>query len=197
MTEKELIKIWKSSPQQEQVKFEKSRLMIDVQSNLNRFHKATKRLYLRETISAGLVIPIFTIYAFISPYTLTSIAFILIALWAVYLLFVIKKTKKQQPTEYGVNYLEYLYQTKAYLEEQIRLRKSILTWYILPYTTLIFLAMLGMVIDEPNLMEYIIKMGVSCSVIGTIIYLLNKRSAKKFIKPKLNKVNDLIKTLEE
>jgi len=40
--EEELIKIWQSSPNQERIKFERSRLMMDVQSSMDDFNKKIK-----------------------------------------------------------------------------------------------------------------------------------------------------------
>ena len=50
MIEDELVKIWQSSPNQERVKFEKSRLMIDVQSSLDRLHRFVKYRDLMDTM---------------------------------------------------------------------------------------------------------------------------------------------------
>ncbi len=197
MIEKELIKIWQSSPNQEQVKFEKSRLMIDVQANVDQFHKSMKWLYLREAIGAIVVIPIFAVYAFIFPQILTKIASVLIILWGIYILRVIQKTQKQIPLEYTTSYLEYLHQTKSYLELQKKLRDNIIYWYVSPLFSFVFLFMLGFVIDEPNIITYIMQIGTFCFVCGGIIYLLNRISSKKFVEPKLKKVNELILTLEE
>lgn len=197
MLEEELIKIWQSSPNQEQVKFEKSRLMLDVQSNVDRFHKGMKWLYLREGISAIIMIPIFIVYAFVFPHIVTKIASILLALWAIYILLVIRNTQKKKPEEYALNYLEYLHQTKTYLELQKKLRDNVFTWYALPLIVLSSLFILGLYIGKPKLVEKMIIVVAICLIFGGIIHLLNRISNKKFVEPKLNKVNDLIKNLEE
>jgi len=197
MTEDELKKLWQSSPQQEQVKFEQSRFMIEVQSNVDSFHKGMKWLYLREAMGVIIIIPIFLIYAFIFPQILTKIASGLIILWALYILWVIYKTKKKIPEQYAENYLEYLYKTRAYLELQKKLRDNVLLWYALPLISFSFLFMVGLSEGKPDRTTFLIKVGVICLIVGAIIYILNKISTKRFVQPKLTKVNELIKTLEE
>ncbi|HAS42863.1 MAG TPA: hypothetical protein DCS93_20455 [Microscillaceae bacterium] len=197
MTEDELKKLWQSSPQQEQVKFEKSRFMIEVQSNVDSFHKGMKRLYLRETMGVIVIIPIFLMYIFIFPQILTKIASGLIILWALYILFVIAKTKKKIPEQYADNYLEYLHKTRAYLELQKKLRDNVLLWYALPLISFSFLFMVGLSEGKPDQASFLIKVGGICLVVGAIIYILNKISTKRFVQPKLTKVNELIKALEE
>ncbi|EAY26793.1 hypothetical protein [Microscilla marina] len=197
MIEDELKKIWQSSPQQEQVKFEKSRFMMEVQSNVDRFHKGLKWLYLREALGVIMVIPIFAVYAFIFPQILAKIASVLIILWAIYILLVIDKTKKKRPTEYTDNYLDYLHKTKAYLELHKKLRDKVLYWYVAPFISFTFLFMVGLSEGKPNRASLLVKVGVVCVIIAVIIHFLNKVSVKRFVAPKLKKVNELIKSLEE
>ena len=78
MIEEELIKIWQSSPNQEVIKFEKSRLMLDVQSHLDRFQRGMKWLYLREALGAIIAIPIFIYFAFDIPHLISKIGAALI-----------------------------------------------------------------------------------------------------------------------
>ncbi|MEM9526298.1 MAG: hypothetical protein AAGA31_06795 [Bacteroidota bacterium] len=197
MIEEELIKIWKSSPEPEQVKFEKSRLMLDVQSKVDRLHKEMKWLYLREGLGAIIAIFMFSFYAFIIPYLLTKIAFVLIVLWAAFILYVIKKTKEKIPNQYALNYLDYLLKNREYLEEQKRLRENIFYWYVLPFISFVYLGLLGPYLDHPEKASGLAIIAIVCLLGGITTYLLNKRSAKKFIEPKLEKVNGLIKKMTE
>ncbi|MEP1034779.1 hypothetical protein [Ekhidna sp.] len=197
MIEKELSKIWQSSPHQEQVKFKKSRLILEVDSNLDRFHGETKWLHLREALGAIIAIPIFGYFGFTAPYLLTKIGALLMVLWATYILLVIKRTKKKKPAELSENYLQYLLKTKEYLQLQIKLRLSIFTWYVLPCMTFSYVFALGFFLENPEATKLIVGGGVYCLFIGYMIYFLNRRSAKKVVEPKLNKVNELINTLEE
>jgi hypothetical protein len=196
MIEDELIKIWQSSPNQERVKFEKSRLMIDVQSSLDRFHKAIRNRDLTETIAAIIVIPVFAYYAYIIPHTATKIASVLIALWAVYVVIKLKKARKSKPGAFTETYQEYLYKTREYLIVQKKLLDTVLYWYILPGFAFILLFLLGF-IGMPEKHNYIIKTGTLSTVLGVLVYFLNRRAVKKRITPRLEKVDELIKVMEK
>lgn len=197
MIEDELIKIWKSSPQKEQVKFDKSRFILDVQSSVESFYKQMKMLYIREAMGAFIAIPMFIIYAFLVPHLLTKIGFALVTLGAGYILYVLKKSKSSVPDQYSMTYLEYLRNTKAFLEESKKNRETVLIWYVLPIVAPLWLAMVGFYLDDPDALNHmLITAGVS--VVASIgIHFMNRRSAKKFVEPKLEKVNGLIKTMEE
>jgi len=196
MMEEELLRIWKSSPVVEQVKFEKSMLMVDVQSGMDRFHRSMKWLYLREALGAIIAIPAFAYFGFTTPYLLTKIGSLLLVIWSVYLLFVIKRTRKLSPEEVWVNYSEHLQQTKHYLELQMSLRLKIFSWYILPCLSFSYVFGLGFVLEKG---DYLLLAGMTVYmiVIGLILYFLNRRSARKFVAPKLEKVRALISSLEE
>ncbi len=67
MIEDELIKIWQSSSKQELIKFEKSKLMIELQSSLNRLHRWWKYLELSETLLAvfGVLLSILLLFVIV------------------------------------------------------------------------------------------------------------------------------------
>lgn len=196
MMDDELIKIWQSSSNQERVKFEKSRLMIDVQSSLDRLHKAIKYRDLREIIAAMVVIPVFTFYTYTIPFTLSKIASVLIILWTIYVVIRLIKTKKSKPSAFTESYLEYLYKTREYLNVQKQLLDTVLYWYILPCIALMFLFLMGF-IGIPEKVTYIIITGTSGVALGIIVYFLNKRAVRKSFLPRLEKVEELLKVLEE
>ena len=61
---------------------------------------------------------------------------------------------------------------------------------------LVYLFLLGVALQSTDGMGKIIQTAIICSVVGVVIYILNKRSARKCVQPKLQKVEELIKTLE-
>src|SRR5882762_8339565 len=112
MIEEELIKIWQSSPNQERIKFEKSRLMIDVQSSMDRLHKNIKYRDLREQIAVAVVIPAFAYTAYAIPHLLSKAASLLIVGWAIYISIRLRNAKKHKPGAFTETYLDYLHKTK-------------------------------------------------------------------------------------
>jgi hypothetical protein len=195
MIEDELIKIWQSSPNQERVKFEKSRLMIDVQSSVDRFHKGIKNRDLMETIAAILGIPVFVYYSYSSPHILTKIASVLIALWGIYVIIRLRNTRKHKPGALTETYLEYLYKTRDYLKLQKQLLDSVLYWYILPAMIFMFLYILGPGIT--GRLVKILNLSVGLVAGGAFVYYLNKRAVKKQFNPRLEKIEELIKVMEK
>src|SRR5687768_1007404 len=109
MIEDELVRIWQSSPNRERVKFEKSRLMIDVQSSLGPFHRFVKYRDLADTIPAVIIIPAFAFAAYSVPFMLSKIASGFIALWGIYLIIRLRKATRNRPGAITGTYLEYLH----------------------------------------------------------------------------------------
>ena len=195
MIEDELVKIWQSSPNQERVKFEKSRLMIDMQSTLDHLHKKIKYRDLGEQIGAMMVIPVFAYYAYSIPFMLTKVASVLIIFWAVYVIVRLRNAKKHKPSAFTETYLEYLYKSREYLKVQKQLLDNVLYWYILPAAILVFLFILGPGIT--GRVVKIIKLGVGNILLGVAIYFLNKRAVKKEFVPRLEKIDKLISVMED
>lgn len=193
--EEELIKIWQSSPNQERVKFEKSRLMIDVQSSIDRLHREIKNRDLREQLAAAIVIPVFAYYAYAIPHLLTKVASVLIVSWAVYIVMRLRNAKKNKPSAFTETYLEYLHKTREYLHIQKQLLDSVFYWYILPGMTLTMLFVLGF--GVAGRVAYIIKMALGNVALAIATYFLNKRGVKKQIMPRLVKVDELIALMEK
>lgn len=197
MIEAELSKIWKSSPQQEQVKFDKSRFMLDVQASVDDFYKQMKILYIREALGAFIAIPMFLVYAFLATHILTKIGFTLVVLSAGYILLVLKKSKDQTPDQLSLTYLEYLQETKKFLEGSKRNRETVLIWYMAPMILSIWIAMVGFYLENPESLNVLLTTVAVSVIASVVIHFINQRSARKVVAPKLDKVNQLIKSLQE
>ncbi|WP_142785247.1 hypothetical protein [Changchengzhania lutea] len=194
MIEDELIKIWQSASNQERLKFEKSKLMIELESSLGRLHKWWKYVEISEVVGAIIAIPLFLFIVFTVPYVLSKIAAALIVVWLIYLLIRILSVKKFKPSDLNENYVEYLNRTKEYITVQKRLLDTSLYWYILPSLTGVMLFVIG-ISDVPKQLLILIFMGIV--VFGAFIYFLNKRRVRKEIIPRIEKVENLIKAIRE
>ncbi len=194
MMEEELIKIWQSSPNQERIRFKKSRLIIDVQSSMDDFHKKIKHRDLREQIAAATVIPIFAFFAYSTPNLLSKVASILIIGYALFVVIRLRNAKKHKPGAFTETYLEYLHKTRDYLVIQKQLLDSVLYWYILPGMTLTMLLVFSLGVT--GRLKPILKMGLLNIVLAVVTYYLNKRGVKKEIIPRMEKVDELISVLE-
>lgn len=193
MIEDELIRIWQSSPNQEQIKFERSRLMIDVQSSIDRFHKSIKYRDLMETIPAIFIIPFMAHTAYTIPFTLSKIGAIWIILSIIYIIIRLQNSKKHKPSAFTETYWDYLNETKVYLNIQKKLLDTVMYWYFSPVAIGIALFFIGAIKD---IQELLIKLSGLIGL-GIVIYFLNKRAVKKQINPRLKKIDELIKVMEE
>ncbi len=195
MIEDELIKIWQSSSHQERIKFEKSKLMIELQSSLGRLHRWWKYLELVEIISQAIAILAFTFIVYWAPFTSTKIAAIFVVLWSIYVIFRILSLKKFKPSDLEENYLSYLKRSREYLKAQKKLLKTSLYWYILPIYPILCLFVKDF--WEISSTRFIIVL-VFLLMIGMTIYTyyLQKKRVKNEIDPRITKVDILIKELE-
>ena len=193
--EEELIKIWQSSPNQERVKFERSRLILDVQSGMDRLHRSIKYRDLREQIAIIVVVPAFTYASYVLPNLLSKVASLLIAGWAVYIWVKLRNAKKHKPGAFTETYLEYLHKTKHYLLIQKRLLDSVIYWYILPGVSLTMLFVIGLGVVGKSMT--IIKMAIVNAVLAVGTYILNKRAVKMEFIPRLAKIDELIHVMEQ
>jgi hypothetical protein len=192
MMEDELVKIWQSSPNQERIKFEKSRLILEVQSGIDRLDKSIKYRDLSETIAVAIVVPAFIVIVFRVPFTLSKIAAALIVVWAIYVLIRLIGARKHKPGPLTENYLDYLHKNRQHLNAQKQLVETALYWYMLPAHILVSLFTLGY-----GRLPFFIKMQVAGLILGTFAFVRNKIVIKKTYKPRLDKIEQLIQVLEK
>ena len=194
--EDELINIWQSSSNQERIKFEKSRLMIEMKSSLDRFHKSVKYRDLTETLNAIIMIPFLVYLVYAVPYTLSKIGAILMALFLIYVIIKLKSLNKHKPNTLTDSYIDYLYQCKNYLNLQKEMRKTAPIWYILPLLTGTIVFVLGAVLNVPGNI-FVKTMVLSIIVVGgLVIHFYNTWIIKKQYIPRLKKMEELIKAME-
>ncbi|MBM1104949.1 hypothetical protein JQC67_02245 [Aurantibacter crassamenti] len=196
MIEDELINIWQSSPQVEQVKFEKSRLMLNLESSLSRFLRFVKYRILIDQIAAISMIPAFLFGIYFIPPILSKIASFLIVIWAIWYALQLSKTKQSKPESVTLNYLEYLKKNKDYM---IYLKKTIVKSmysYALLALPAYFLSIAGVYFDGIINLSFVIKL-IILGVAGHIgAYIYSIWEVKK-ISEQIKKIDELIKVMEE
>lgn len=192
MIEDELVKLWQSSPNQERIKFDKSRLMLDVQSAIDKLERAIKFRDLRETIAVAIISPFFIYMGYIIPSILTKIACGLIVLYGIFVVFWLNRAKKYKPGPLTSTYLEYLRKAKQHLDAQKHLLDTVWYWYILPAYVSFSLFTLG-----SGTTEVIIRIQVLLIALCGAIYYLNKRAVTKTLVPKLAKIEAAIQVMEQ
>lgn len=192
MIEDELVKLWQSSPNQERIKFDKSRLMLEVQSGIDKLERAIKYRDLRETLAVAIVIPFFIYMGYLIPSLLTKIGSGLIVMYGIFVVFWLNQAKKHKPGPLTATYLEYLRKAKQHLDAQKHLLDTVLYWYILPAYVSMSVFMLG-----SGTHEVIIRMQIGLIALCVAIYYLNKRAVTKTLMPKLVKIEAAIQVMEQ
>ncbi|MFD0799568.1 hypothetical protein ACFQZJ_19010 [Maribacter chungangensis] len=195
MIEDELIKIWQSSSEQERIKFEKSRLMIELQSSLGRLHRWWKYLELVEFISVIIGIISFAFVVYWVPFTTAKIASILIIVLGIITLTKILGVNKTKPSNLEENYLKHLKKTKVYLEAQKKLLETYFYWGILPLFPIMLLFLFDFW-EIPEKRTIIVISYLLTIAIGLYGYFLNKRRVKNEIEPRIAKVDALLAELK-
>ncbi len=195
MIEDELIKIWQSSSNQERVKFEKSKLMIELQSSLGRLHRWWKYLELFEVALAvfGILVGVFAIFKV--PFVLVKTAIVLIIILAIILIIKYKGVRGFKPSDLEDNYLDYLKKNRQYLEAQKKFLNTYLYWGILPAYPIMLLC--NIAVWEKVPIHFIVFNSVAAIGIGIYGYFLNKKRVKNEINPRIDSVDELIKELKE
>ena len=197
MMEDELIRIWQSSVNEEQIKFQKSRLIMDVQSNLDRFDRAVKYRDLTEIVGAILMIPLFTYQVYAIPFPLSKIASALIVIWLAYVIYRLRQAREYKPTPLTETYIDYLHKSREYLQIQKRLSDTVTYWYILPSISASLLFIIGGYLGGRIGTQTFIIIIIGAIVLGIGLYLWTMWLLKKYLLPKLEKLDELIEVMEE
>jgi len=195
MIEDELIKIWQTSSNQERIKLEKSKLMIELQSSLGRLHRWWRYLELIEIISIIIGVLSFAFITYLAPFTASKIASVLIIIFLINILIRLQGINKFRPSDFEENYLEYLKKTRSYLEAQMKLLETSVYWAILPIYPILLLFLTGFW-QIPAKRDLIVITYLAAVVLGVYGYFLNKRRVKNEINPRLDRVEELIEELK-
>ncbi|MGB5437052.1 MAG: hypothetical protein WBM98_14250 [Maribacter sp.] len=196
MIEDELMKIWQSSSNQERLNFEKSRLILELDSSLGRLHRWWWYMEQVNFISAMITIPPLIFAVYWVPFTSMKIASVLVIIWAIYIGIRMKGIKKFKPSDLEENYLHYLEKTRSYLFAQKRMLETSLNWAILTIYPIYLLFFVGL--WERPLARYIGVISFLVLVgVGVYEYHLSKKRVKNEIAPRIARVDTLIKELKE
>ncbi len=200
--ENELIAIWQSSPNHERIKFEKSRFMLEVQSSLDKFKKTTGYWDFMEIGIAAIMIPFFAYQAYRLPSILSKFGAILIAIWLTCVIYTALKLKKAKPHE-GDSYIDYLRQCMEYLERHKILSRKLMLWYVFPCLIGVAMIVVGQLDLLNKSWEQIIDtrmVWITLLIFMAIVvfaHQTNKWVVKKEFTPRLKKVGELIRSMEE
>lgn len=197
MLEQELKKIWKDSDEIEKIKFDFSRLIIDLNGKMNKLEGAIRRRNRREVITASVMIPVFGALAYLTPFPLTKMGIILATFGYCFYVYKIRDHRKQQPPIYPRNsFRDQLESWRSNLLQEARFSSTILYWFLIPSIIPYVVSILGL--GDPqeygysnSIINQILPMSPGVKLINialaiivfTTIYWSNKRLVEKVFKP--------------
>lgn len=188
MLEDELKNIWQYSTKEVLVKFNTSRLLIDLDAKLETFDRTIKNRDRLEIGAAALVILFMGTTFFYTPQLLSKIGLLVGVCYGILVIYVLRNVKKFKADNYSLPMKAYLIKHQEYLIKQRNLLKNVLYWYILPPTVSVILFFMG---KDMGYIHMLLVIGIM-----TFIYVINQRAVKKDFDPLIKKIGSAIKELE-
>ena len=202
MLEEELKNIWKNSHKIDQIKFETSRLIIELDHRLKTLNKSIKNRDRREIIASILGMFVFGYFLYEVPFITSKIASGIAILWFGYVIYRLKKVQQfNKPIAYTRSFHEQLNHQKKHLLKQIDLLNNVLYWYVLPPFIMNLIFLFGLKPPETvnwtgflsehipyNTTEKLMFIGFNFLISIGIVWL-NKRAVSKTLKPAVDEIN--------
>jgi hypothetical protein len=191
MLENELKNIWKNSSKEELVKFNKSKLILDLDSKLENFDKRMKNRDKKMLAGTILMIIMFTYIFFSEPELITGIICLPIIPYVILQFYLIKKVKQYKVDYYSLPLKEYLLKHQQYLIKERKYFENAFYWRVLPLVPSLALTLIVSMFGTELILNIIF-----ITIFFVIVYLLNKRRAKKMFNPLITKVEETIAELD-
>jgi uncharacterized membrane protein len=211
MLETELKEIWKNSSAEERIKFDLSRLIIDVNEKVSKLEQAIRSRDIADLVTSLVSIPIFGFLAYVVPFPVTRIG-ILLAMVGFIWNIIAKRIhqKKKQPVSATTSFREQLAVQKSRLLQEIRLSDTVLYWFLLPGFIPFAVSILGLgdpmaygltneLINQILPMSFAFKLGnlLFAVVVFGAIYWANKRNIRKTLVPMIEDIENAQQQLEQ
>lgn len=194
MFEEELKKIWQNAPQKEQIRFEHSRLLIELKNHLSRDDKQIKIRNTREIIAGIVLLLLIGYYSLTIPMSLqVQIANLLLALWAFYIIGLFRYVRRKKPEAGGnLDLKTYLNQYRTYLLLEKRFSEQGILWTILPLLPGVTLLLMS----DRYTWAQVGWIGLLLFVLITISHLINRHAARKKRQPLIDSIDEALEALK-
>lgn len=209
MVEQELKDLWRNSSQVEKIKFDLSRLLIDLNNKADKLDKVIRKRDIREIGASVLGAVLFVYFAYDIPFVITRIGCALTIAWFIYLVYKLRNNRQLKiPIDLTLPFKVQLDNQKQNMEQEARLLNTVLYWYVLPpfLANIVFIIGIGDPILsgwDSNLANYLptnledkLRMIGFLALFNVFIVWLNKRAVRKTIKPIIEDIDRLQKQLE-
>ena len=210
MLDQELKNIWLNSAPEEQVKFNFSRLMIDLNNKMKNMDSAIKKRDFRETAAALLGVFAFSYLAWEVPFVISKLACALIILWSFYVIYKLRSVRQSTAHErYDHSFRDQLSRQKQQLKAQAQMLNSVLYWYVLPPFLLNVLFLVGL--GDPgayewstflqDILPFELNEKLSFILVASLFYAfvvwLNRRAVRKELEPVIAEIQQLEQQLKQ
>lgn len=207
MLEHELKEVWKNTSQTDNIRFNSTQLLNDLNNKMSRFEKTIRIRDIREISASVFGILLFGYFAYEIPFLLTKIASVFGMIWFVYVIYRLKNIKIQ-PTDLTLSLRNQFENQKGNMLQQARLLDSVLYWYVIPPFLMNILFVVGL--GDPteygwsHLFAKVLPLSINMKIITLVgiasfnlfTIWINKRAVKKDIKPIINDIERAIDELE-
>jgi hypothetical protein len=196
MLEQNLKDIWRNSSQIEKIKFDLSRLVIDLNAKMNKIDKAIRTRDIREIGASVIGIIMFGYFAIEVPFPVSKIACVLTIGWFIYIIFKLRKNRKIKiAIDMSTPFNEQLDSQRKNMVQEAKLLNSVLYWYVLPpfIMNILFVVGIGNPADyswSPMILDMLptttndkISILIFIALFNVFVVWLNKRAVRKSINP--------------
>lgn len=210
MVEQELKNIWKNSSQVEKIKFDLSRLIMELDGEMNRIEKVIRKRDLREILASIAGIPIFVYLTYEVPYPISKAASALTLTWFIYVIYKFKSVQKSRiPEDLTLSFSQQLENQKLNMLAQHNLLNTVLYWYVLPpfILNMVFIWGLGYPDSEATLsgiMEYLpttlegqMTFTIGLMLFNAFVVWLNKKAVKQTLNPLIAEIERIQNQLQK
>lgn len=204
MLEQELKDLWRNSPETERIKFDLSRLMIDLNGQLEKLNAQMKRRDRNDIITMLISIPVFTYLIMIVPFPITKAGLVLAILAMVWHVFKRRDHYLNRiPVNHTLSFKEQLEIQKTNLEHEKKLMSTVLYWFLIPSFVPFAVSILGLgdprlygwsnsIIDQILPMPIIYKLAylIFAAIVFSAIYWENNRIVRRTLKPIIREIEE-------
>lgn len=210
MVEQELKDIWRNSSQMERIKFDLSRLIVDLNDKATKLNNVIRKRDRREIIASVFASALFIYLAYSVPFLIARIGCVLAVASFGYLVYRLRHNRElKKPIDLTLSFKDQLARQRQNMEQEAKLLNTVLYWYILPpfIAQVIFIFGIGdpsAIGWESQLLEHLpLTMYSKLRFIGFValfnllVVWLNKRAVKKSITPIIEEIDRLQQQLEK
>lgn len=207
MAEQDLNHIWQNSSSEERIEINYSQLIDQMKTKMDLISKEIKNRDRREIAASLVGIAAYSWIGWQIPFIWSKIACILLICWFVFIIFRLKKQRKNEHATPIDSISSQLEQRKKYFQDQAKMLNSVFWWYVLPPITINIMLFFG--VGNPtewdsffarflpnNIVEKVI---IVCLLLafGYYIVRLNKKAVKKELEPLISEIEETQRQLNE